>query len=166
MMYPLSSSIILWASSLVAMVPMQRVQGQAQWYFAEGLAATLLCMGICGSLHRSMDVPGSPLVPRPARLGMRIVWAVIIALLPLSDTLADTTYLLAVSACLLLVLTGFEIVGKVGARSQSFKSAPNGVRLEDLTDSERGEEDVGIEGGLGDVEKQEIPLRQRLAWSA
>lgn len=166
MIYPLSSCIILWASSLHAMVPEAHVEGAAQWYFAGGLAASLACLAVSGLLHRSMDVPGSPLVPRPVRLGMRVVWGVIIALLPLSDTLKDTTSLLAISACLLLVLVGFEVVGKIGAQSQDFKTAPNGIRLEDLTDTERGEEDVGIEGGLGEVERQQIPLKQRLAWSA
>lgn len=77
-----------------------------------------------------------------------------------------TINLMGVAACLLVALVAVEIIGKIGARSQDFEDAPCGVRLGDLTDAERGEEDVGIEAGLTEVEKQAVPLKQRLAWTA
>lgn len=78
----------------------------------------------------------------------------------------NTTNLLAVAASLLLLLVFAEITGKVGSRTGHFDHSVNGIRLSDLTDSERGEEDIGIEGGLSDVQRQAIPLKQRLAWTA
>lgn len=148
------------------MVPETQVKGGAQWYFSGGLAASLVCLAISGSLHQGMDVPGSALLPRTVRLATRVGFAIIIALLPFADTMSDTTTLQGVSAGLMLVLVAIEVVGKIGAESQDFETAHNGVRLEHLTNTERGEEDIGIEGGLAEVERREIPLEQRLAWSA
>lgn len=90
--------------------------------------------------------------------------------------------ILGVVAGILTALLIIETAGKLGAESiesVDILNAPpgkgrsrwgsrwgHGIRKEDLTDAELGEEDVGVEEGLSHVQIRTVQPHQRLAYTS
>jgi hypothetical protein len=95
------------------MIIYNSVDQALRWYFAVGMSVLLFCLGIMGFLHRSLDKPGSSIIPRWVRLGLRMVLSVFFAAFPLFHN--DSSILeLGVYAGGLAALVLVETVGKIG----------------------------------------------------
>jgi len=147
-----------------------------RWYFAIGMSVIMICLGIMGFLHRSLDKPKTGIIPRWIRLSLRIVVGILFAVSPLFDN--DSSVLELGTYCgglggLVLAET-FGKIGTVGnmvepkpdhitPRNESlhssyfrpdstssigieYTSGQKSFRHDDLTACERGKEDIGSVG--------------------
>lgn len=113
------------------------------------------------------------------RLSLRVLVAAFFACMPLFSPETDLA-ILGITAGVLMALLIVETIGKIGAESIDQIDIVNpppgkggrygrwghGIKKEDLLDSEKGEEDVGIEEGLAHVEIRSIQPHQRLAYTS
>ncbi|PVF91698.1 hypothetical protein CPB86DRAFT_718994 [Serendipita vermifera] len=111
---PLCASLVIAAAAMHKMILYNSVDQALRWYFAIGMSVLLFCLGLMGFLHRSLDKPGSSIIPRWVRLGLRMVLSVFFAAFPLFSN--DSSVLeLGVYAAGLAALVLVETVGKIGS---------------------------------------------------
>ena len=185
--YPLTASLVLLAASLSSLVSHDKVKTGYVWYFGGSAACVMVCLGLIGCMHRNLDVHGSTLIPRWARILFRFLAAVEFALLPLK-TDWNSLYLMGTVAGSLVFLVLFETIGKIGAVGRRYDEEKSHelyqcmdargekkLKLDrraswhpfnDLTPGEKGEEDVGIESEIGHLEEKDLTHGQRWAYAA
>lgn len=185
--YPLTASLVLMAASLSSLISNEKIKGGYVWYFGGSLSCVLLCLALIGCMHRNLDVHGSTLVPRWARIGVRFLASIEFGLLPLKRDW-NSLDLMGVVAGSLVLLVFFETIGKIGAVGRVYDAdktkelyagmdarGEKRLRLDkraswhpfdDLTAGERGEEDVGIESEIGHLEEKDLTHGQRWAYAA
>jgi hypothetical protein len=178
---PLYASLVIVTSALHKMTTHNAVDQGLRWYFAIGMSVIIICLGIMGFLHRSLDKPGTGLIPRWLRLGCRIILGILFAVSPLfgnhSSVLELGIYCGGLGG---LVLA--ETVGKIGtvgntvesksdlvtppnesfhascfrhdatgSISVEYSSGQKRFRRDDLTACEKGKEDIGSVGMMKTV---------------
>ncbi|UZJ54017.1 hypothetical protein CBS101457_003337 [Exobasidium rhododendri] len=239
--FPLCASLILMSSSLVKLIKEEAVETGYLWFFSASIASALACIGLLGTLHKSLDVWGSSFIPKSARIGVRLIVAVIFSIMPLLHHWTSIEFLGA-HAGLLGLCVLFETFGKLGSYGRRYdpiraeelrrrrkepsgqpdsindnipmsmmQAVPNASsqaekrqrrqsgrlshsasellgtatrkfhkdfnvkgpsrraswhEYDDLTGAERGEEDVGEEGEIGQIESKEVSSSQRWAYVA
>jgi len=144
-----------------------------RWYFAIAMSVIMMCLGLMGFLHWSLDKPGTGIIPRWCRLSLRIVLGILFAASPLfhnnSSVLELEIYCGGLGGVVLL-----ETIGKIGtignmAESPSdpitprdcphpchesimtsgdveYRSGEKSFRGDDLTACETGRDGIGSVG--------------------
>ncbi|PWN32443.1 uncharacterized protein FA14DRAFT_111934, partial [Meira miltonrushii] len=178
--FPLCASLVLMSSTLVTMIGEARVDKAYLWFFAGSIGTAMLCMGVLGMLHKSLDRWGSSLIPKSARIGLRFLLAAVFYVMPLIRHWTSSEYL-GIHAALLAFAVAFETFGKLGAvgrvydpvRAEALHSAVKGPgrraswhEHDDLTGEETGENDVGVESELGRLESKQVASGERWAYVA
>lgn len=183
--FPLTAALILMAASLSRLISENDVSQGYVWYFGASLACVMGCIGCIGLMHRNLDVYGSSLVPRWMRLVVRFIAAAAFAILPIKGDWASLN-LMGLYAAILAAVVAFETVGKVGAIGRRYdadkaaeftreNSHSHKAQLDrraswhpfdDLTGTERGEEDVGVESEIGHLEQKNLAKGERWAYAA
>lgn len=125
--FPLCASLILMSSSLVKIIQQEAIEVDYLWFFSGSIATVMLCMGIIGMLHKSLDVWGSALIPKSARIALRFILAAVFAIMPLLRHWTGIEFL-AVHAGLLALAVAFETFGKLHAVGREYDP----VRAEEL----------------------------------
>lgn len=116
-------------------------------------------------------------MPRSARLAIRFAGAALIAVLPLFGPDGTTAFVGIVAGILAFIVT-VETLGKIGAIRVDLKSNVSGANRtvkshqskqkhytrheSQLTEAEKGEEDLGIETELGDMEQITVYPAQKV----
>ncbi|KAG8806509.1 hypothetical protein FRC17_004953, partial [Serendipita sp. 399] len=110
---PLCAGLVIAAAAAHKMILKSKVDQGLRWYFAGGMTAIMVCLGIMGFLHKSLDKPGSGLIPRWIRLSLRIVLGGFFVTFPLYSN-ESSVMELGVYAAGLGALVCVETVGKIG----------------------------------------------------
>lgn len=100
------------------MIVHNRIDQGLRWYFAIGMSVVMFCLGLMGALHRSLDRPGSSLLPRWARLGFRMFLGCAFPFFPLypnQSSILELGFYCAGMGILVLI----ETVGKIGTEGNS-----------------------------------------------
>ncbi|KIM26590.1 hypothetical protein M408DRAFT_16895 [Serendipita vermifera MAFF 305830] len=190
---PLCASMVIVAASVHEMIQSNTIDQGLRWYFAVGMSIAMICLGIMGFLHNSLDRPGTGIIPRWVRLGLRIVLGVLFALFPLFNN--DSSVLeLGVYCAGLGALVIVETVGKIGTTGNvvehhlpaskdavnspyfrggaetlaevEYSSGHKTFRRDELTAYEKGEEDVGGDESVGLMKTVVIRRGQRTGLAA
>jgi low temperature requirement protein LtrA len=125
--FPLCASLILMSSALVKLIQQEAVEIGYLWFFSGSIATSVLCIGLLGTLHHSLDVWGSSFLPKSARIGVRFVVAAVFAVMPLLHHWKSVEFLGA-HAGLLVLCVAFETFGKLGSYGRRYDP----VRAEEL----------------------------------
>ncbi|ORY59014.1 hypothetical protein BCR35DRAFT_355329 [Leucosporidium creatinivorum] len=134
--FPLSAALVLAAVSISSFVKYGEAEQKRQWYYGGALSAILTSLFLLGILHKLLDRTRSALVPRSVRLGFRLAFAILLALLPLIDNISSAATLSA-TALALLVLLLLETIGQLGSVVDEEK-ARRAVEVEVEMDEEKG----------------------------
>lgn len=125
--FPLTASLILAGSSLGQLIETKQDSQAFTWYLSGSCCTALCCISFIAVLHRDLDMINSNLLPRWARIFMRLLVALVILFLPRMRETWNSIDFLAVCVCLLFFLVAFETITKVGAVGRRFDQ-----RLSDL----------------------------------
>jgi len=125
--FPLCASLILMSSSLVKLIQEEAVDVGYLWFFSASIASAMICIGLLGTLHKSLDVWGSSFIPKSARIGVRFVVAAIFGVMPLLHHWKSVEFLGA-HAALLALCVSFETFGKLGSYGRRYDP----IRAEEL----------------------------------
>lgn len=98
------------------------------------MSTILTTFFLLGILHKPLDLAHSALIPRWIRLSFRLVFALLLALLPLIDNISSAATLGATALALLILLL-LETVGQLGSVMDEEK-ARKAVEVE--VDEEKG----------------------------
>lgn len=107
---PMSASFLIGGHVCAISVKVHEFESGQTWLLGGGLGTGLLCLWIHGMLYRTED-KGCLVMTKPLRIGMRLVIAVVLALLPLSHERLNATQYMAVVMSLMAFLTVWETVG-------------------------------------------------------
>ena len=182
--------MVIVASAIHKMILSGTIDQGLRWFFGGGMCVMMICLGIMGFLHRSLDKPGTGLLPRWVRLGLRILLGIFFVLFPLFEN--DSSVLeLGVYCAGMGALVLVETVGKIGTLGNVIepktdllapKEEPNSPYLkgdeghstgveyrsgrkifsrDELTAFEKGEEDVGGDDSIGTMKMVVIRRGQR-----
>ncbi|BGP15890.1 hypothetical protein JCM10213_003681 [Rhodosporidiobolus nylandii] len=189
--FPLSAALILVSVAVAGLVRSDTPSSPTRWLFGGGLSIVMVVLTLLATLNKPLDKAHSALLHRNLRLLARLVAGVVFALLPLADSLSSTEILAVVVGVLVLVCV-VETVGKIGsvadeekvqralaARTDEGERAPETLKRElgglevggveegvfELTDVEKGEDDAGVEGDLGEIRVTKLNRQQRLAYA-
>ncbi|PWN25667.1 hypothetical protein BDZ90DRAFT_223281 [Jaminaea rosea] len=176
--FVLTGSLILMSSALPGLIHEVHSKEGVRWFFGGSMATSLGVIAILGLLHKNLDKAGSAKWPYHARIALRFVVSAGFAVIPLNEEMPNTHFLTAY-AVLLVGLVASETFGKLGAvgrrydplkaekyyarqkeethkrrrsRSASLDRRSSWHYYADLGGDERGDEDVGIEGEIGQME--------------
>jgi len=179
--FPFCAALILIPAALTKMMSRKHSSTGIRWFFCGGIATALGSITLMGWLHMDLDKKGSSLIPRKWRLVVRHLVAVMFALLPLAKHLNNSA-ILGITAGVLTALVATEQVGKIGGvgdlkrlhfhhqGNQGEYNVDTFENKEDdfvrLTEAEKGEDDVGVEGDLGEIEMKKITQKQWRAYAA
>ncbi|GAA5980581.1 hypothetical protein JCM11641_006688 [Rhodosporidiobolus odoratus] len=189
--FPLSAALILVSVAIASLVKDDEPSQGTRWLFGAGLAVVTSVLTFLGVLSKPLDRAHSALLHRNIRLLTRLIAGIIFAVLPLTDTLSSTELLAVVVGVLVLICVA-ETVGKLGsmedegkvrralsARTEESEPAQDALHRElggvhvagveegpyELTDIEKGEDDAGVEGDLGEIRVTKLGRQQRLAYA-
>ncbi|KAK2608864.1 hypothetical protein QQS21_002577 [Conoideocrella luteorostrata] len=107
---PLAASFLIGGHICAISTKLHEFEDGQRWLLGGGLGVGLLCLWLYGQLYRTED-EDCLILPKQARIGMRLVIAVILAVLPEThDHLTATEFIVIVMA-LFAFLTIWETIG-------------------------------------------------------
>ncbi|KAJ5092442.1 hypothetical protein NUU61_007312 [Penicillium alfredii] len=106
---PLIASLLAGGHVAAASVAEEEFEDPQRWLLCGGLGAGMMCLYIFALLHGSSDHGENLILPKPFRLAMRPITAIIIVLLPLAHHL-DATEILSIIMALFVFCVIWETV--------------------------------------------------------
>ncbi|PWN43216.1 hypothetical protein IE81DRAFT_346811 [Ceraceosorus guamensis] len=161
--FPLCAALILLASALAKLVGEHEVEQGFLWFFAGSMSTVMVCFGLLGLLHGSLDVYGSSLVPHWWRIAQRFGLAIAFALFPLHEGWTSVGFL-GTYAALLVIQVFTETFGKLGAVGRVYDheraEALREARSKAHQDSYSSTSQRIASGGSGTSSDKEIPMER------
>lgn len=109
---PLAASLLVGGHVSASSAGHEDIDPGERWLLGAGLGVGMLCLWILAMLFRCDDAPGLLVMPKFVRVGMRLVVAVVLALLPLVDEdKFDSVQLVSTVMGLIVFVTLWETVG-------------------------------------------------------
>ncbi|SGZ23731.1 BQ5605_C023g09627 [Microbotryum silenes-dioicae] len=145
--WPLCTGLILASAALAKLVQNEEVSQGIRWQYGGGMGVALLCITVLGILHQSLDPAGSSRVNAAFRASVRLVVAIIFALLPMIKSIKDLAFL-GIYVGIASAMVIFEVWAKLGVEI---------VENEDhrpVEDEEDASIDKGAEDGRGSESMQ------------
>lgn len=118
---PLSASFLIGGHVCAASVGVDEFEDGQRWLLGGGLGVGMLCLWIYGMLYRTED-EGKLLFSKTLRIGMRLVVAIILAVIPETHDHLTTSQFMAVVACLFALNLIWETVGSLTCDFHIFES--------------------------------------------
>ncbi|ETN38010.1 uncharacterized protein HMPREF1541_07633 [Cyphellophora europaea CBS 101466] len=118
---PLSASFLIGGHICAMSVGIQEFEDGQRWLLGGGLGVGMLCLWIYGMLYRTED-EGNMLLPKVLRIGMRLVIAIVLVILPKTHDHLTTVQLMAVVAVLFAFALFWETVGGLTRDFHIFES--------------------------------------------
>lgn len=125
--FPLCAGLVLMSSAMTQLIKEEAVDVRFLWYFSGSVSLVMICIGLIGLVHKSLDRWGSSMVPRPVRVGVRFVFAALFVSMPTLHTWTSLQFLGAHAALLTLAVL-FETIGKLGSVGRRYDP----IRAEEL----------------------------------
>lgn len=107
---PLSASFLIAGHVAALSVKLEEFERGQRWLFGGGLAVGMFCLWIYGMLFRDED-DKILIMPKPLRMSMRLVVALILALVPLAGNRLNATEYLCIGVGLFAYLLIWETIG-------------------------------------------------------
>lgn len=107
---PLAMSFLIAGHVAALSVQFDQFESGQRWLLGGGLAVGLLCLWIYAMLFKDEDTQ-KLMMAKPARISMRLVVAIILVLLPLSEEKLNATQLMGIIVALFGFLVVWETVG-------------------------------------------------------
>lgn len=140
---PLCASLILASAAMSRMTQHEDLVTPAiRWYFGGGLGCAMLSMAAIGFTHRELEPTGTTRLGRRVQLAFRLAVGVILACLPLAESLTPLE-MLGTCAGLTAFLVVEEVYGKL-------------LRGEAITKPDAAQEDVAVAHRLREEEIVEV----------
>lgn len=118
---PLSMSFLIGGHISAVSVHLKEFEDGQRWLLGGGLGVGMFCLWIFGMLFKSED-DGDLIMPRWLRIGMRLVVAVILIVLPETHDHLNTTQFVCTVMALFAVVTLWETVGGLMKGASIFES--------------------------------------------
>ena len=118
---PLSASFLIGGHICAISVHIEEFEEGQRWLLGGGLGLGLFCLWVFGMLFKSND-DGQLIMPRWLRVGMRLVVAIALALLPKTHEHLTTTEFVMTVMALFAVVTLWETVGGLLKGSKLYES--------------------------------------------
>ncbi|KAJ6440117.1 low temperature requirement protein A [Purpureocillium lavendulum] len=107
---PLSASFLIGGHICAISTKLHEFEDGQQWLLGGGLGVGLFCLWVYGMLYRTED-EDCLILPKYPRIGMRLIVAIILIVLPETHDHLNTTQFMAVVMSLVAFLTVWETVG-------------------------------------------------------
>lgn len=118
---PLAASLLVGGHVCAASVGHEGIESGERWLMGGGLGVGMLCLWLLAVLFRSED-SGELIMSKTIRIGMRLVAAVVLALLPLvHEEHLDAVQLLSTVMALIVFVTMWETVGGLTKGSKVYE---------------------------------------------
>ncbi|QUC22817.1 uncharacterized protein UV8b_07058 [Ustilaginoidea virens] len=108
---PLAASFLIGGHMCAVSTKLHRLDDGQRWLLGGGLGAGLLCLWIYGQLYRATEDEACLVLPKQYRIGMRLVVAAVLALLPATHRHLTATQLMVAVMSLFALLTVWETMG-------------------------------------------------------
>jgi len=118
---PLSMSFLIGGHICAVSVHLEEFEDGQRWLLGGGLGVGMFCLWIFGMLFRSDD-DGDLIMPRWIRVGMRLVVAIVLIILPESHKHLNTTQFVCTVMALFAVVTLWETLGGLMKGASVFES--------------------------------------------
>jgi len=118
---PLSMSFLIGGHISAVSVNLDEFEDGQRWLLGGGLGVGTFCLWVFGMLFKSDD-DGDLIMPRWLRIGMRLVVAIILIVLPETHGHLNTTQLVCTVMGLFIVMTLWETVGGLMKGATIFES--------------------------------------------
>ncbi|KAG5982078.1 hypothetical protein E4U55_002313 [Claviceps digitariae] len=133
---PLAASFLIGGHICAISTRLHDFDPGQRWLLGGGLGVGLLCLWIYGQLYRTED-QDCLILPKQLRIGMRLVIAIILVILPLTHHVLTASQFMVVIMFLFAVLTIWETVGGLMKGAAIFEPWSNiHLPIEDDADAE------------------------------
>ncbi|SCV74436.1 BQ2448_8075 [Microbotryum intermedium] len=139
--WPLCTGLILASAALAKLVQNEEVSQGIRWQYGGGMGVALLCITVLGILHQSLDPAGASRVNAAFRASVRLVVAIIFALLPLIKSIKDLAFL-GIYVGIASAMVIFEVWAKLGVDIVEHEDH-RPVEDEEDASLDKGPEDAG-----------------------
>lgn len=107
---PMSASFLIGGHICAISTKLHEFEDGQLWLLGGGLGVGLFCLWVYGMLYRTEDEP-CLILPKPLRIGMRLVIGVILIILPKTHDALTTTEFMVIVMALFAFLTIWETIG-------------------------------------------------------
>lgn len=144
---PLSASFLIGGHVCAISTRLHRFDDGQRWLLGGGLGVGLFCLWVYGMLYRTHD-EHLLLMPKGLRVGLRLVVAAMLVVLPATHAYLNATQFMAVVAALFALLTVWETAGGLLKGATFFEPWTDGVEPDDSEDeAEGGDSDARVASG-------------------
>lgn len=117
---PLAASFTIGGHIAAISTGMDQFETGHRWLLCGGLAVGMACLWVYGMIYRTSPHE-TLLLPKRLRVGMRLVLAVILAVLPETHDYLSATELMVIIMCLFIFLLIYETVGGLSKQVRFFE---------------------------------------------
>lgn len=118
---PLSASFLIGGHICAISVSLDEFEDGQRWLLGGGLGVGMLCLWAYGMLYKTED-EGNMVFPKTLRIGMRLIVAIVLAVIPETHDHLTTSQFMAVVACLFAFTLIWETVGGLTKDFHMFES--------------------------------------------